>query len=200
MDRARTGGANTCTTCHADTAKLDLRATIAGTGRVTSYEELLLGDPVIDAATGLPVTRLDDGVPVIVRGAGAGRDRWPATPAGMARTSRLTEILFGETLKAGADARTAHPNPPDTAPNHATLLNAAEKRLVTEWMDLGGQYYNDPSPTAARRARVAALSEATFDAQVLPDPAGQLRGLPPAGAAARARRTADLVPRATASC
>ena len=78
--------------------------------------------------------------------------RGPALVETMARrrrrpwraTSRLTEILFGETLKASADARTAHPNPPAGAPDHAKLLNAAEKRLITEWMDLGGQYFNDP--------------------------------------------------------
>ena len=77
---ARHRGANTCTTCHADPAKLDLRGTIAGTGRVVSYEELLLGDPVIDPATGLPVTRLRDGVPDDRARPGAGRERWPATP------------------------------------------------------------------------------------------------------------------------
>ena len=63
---------------------------------------------------------------------------------GMARSSRLTEILFGETLKAGAEARTTHPNPPAGARTTPRMLNAAEKRLVTEWMDLGGQYYNNP--------------------------------------------------------
>ncbi|MGZ8981791.1 MAG: HzsA-related protein, partial [Burkholderiaceae bacterium] len=62
-------GADTCTNCHADTAKLDLRATVSGTGRLVSYEELLVGDPVIDPTTGQPVTRLEDGVPVVVRNA-----------------------------------------------------------------------------------------------------------------------------------
>ena len=164
--RARgTGGANTCTNCHADTVKLDLRATISGTGRVTSYEELLLGDPVIDPATGLPVTRIEEGVSMIVRGpalveTGAGG------AVGMARSSRLTEILFGEMLKAGSDARTAHPNPPLSAPDHSTLLNAAERRLVTEWMDLGGQYVNNPFDGGVRP--VVMLSQATFEAQVYP--------------------------------
>ena len=158
-------GAQTCTGCHADPAKLDLRATVAGTGRVTSYEELLLGDPVIDAATGQPVIRLDEGVPMIVRGpalveTGAGG------AVGMARSSRLTEILFGETLKAGAAARVAHPSPPASAPDHSTMLNAAEKRLVTEWMDLGGQYVNNPADGNVRP--VMTLNQATFTAQVLP--------------------------------
>ena len=164
--RARgAGGATTCTNCHADTVKLDLRAAISGTGRVTSYEELLLGDPVIDPVTGQPQTRLEEGVPMIVRGpalveTGAGG------AVGMARSSRLAEILFGETLKAASDGRTAHPNPPSTAPDHSMLLNAAEKRLVTEWMDLGGQYVNNPFDGGVRP--VVMLSQATFETQVYP--------------------------------
>ena len=164
-----TGGANTCTTCHADTAKLDLRANVAGTGRLVSYEELLLGDPVIDPATGLPVTRIEEGVPMIVRGAALVETSSGASnTAGQARKSRLTEIMHGETLLAGAAALTAHPNPPAGAPNHATLLNAAEKRLLAEWMDLGGQYYNDPFNAAGGVRSVAGLSQATFVAQVQP--------------------------------
>lgn len=88
--------------------------------------------------------------------------------AGQARKSRLTEILFGQTLLAGAGARTAHPNPPGTAPNHATMLNAAEKRLVAEWMDLGGQYYNDPFNPGSGVRTVTALSQASFETQVMP--------------------------------
>jgi hypothetical protein len=160
-----TAGANTCTTCHTDTVKLDLRGTTSGTGRVTSYEELLLGDPVIDAATGLPVTRIREGVPEIVRGA-ALVETMSGNAAGMARSSRLAEILFGETLKAGGEATTAHPNPPAGAPNHALMLNAAEKRLVTEWMDLGGQYYNDPFAGGVKAA--TGLSQTVFAAQVFP--------------------------------
>ncbi len=161
----RNRGANTCTGCHADTAKLDLRGTISGTGRVTSYEELLLGDPVIDKTTGLPVTRLEEGVPMIVRGA-ALVETMSGGATGMARSSRLTEILFGETLKAGDEARVTHPNPPATSPNHALMLNAAEKRLVTEWMDLGGQYVNNPFDGGVRA--VTTLSQETFEAKVLP--------------------------------
>jgi hypothetical protein len=91
-----------------------------------------------------------------------------ANTAGVARKSRLTEILFGETLLAGADARTAHPAPPVTAPQHATLLNAAEKRLLVEWMDLGGQYYNNPFAEGSGVRTINALSQQTFESQVLP--------------------------------
>lgn len=168
--RARgAGGAHTCVNCHADSAKLDLRGTIAGTGRLVSYEELLVGDPVIDAATGRPVTRLVQGIPEVVRSAPlVNSSSGASNTAGQARKSRLSEILWGQTLLAGAAAREAHPNPPDTAPNHALLLNKAEKRLLAEWMDLGGQYYNDPFDAVGGVRRITGLSEATFLAEVQP--------------------------------
>lgn len=164
--RTRTGGS--CISCHADPAKLDLSATIAGTGRVQSYEQLVLGDPVI-GANGLPQTRIEEGVPVIVRGAALVETSSSfAGSAGGARKSRLTEILFGERLKAGDAAYTAHPDPQDTGgPDHSTMLNLAEKRVLTEWIDLGGQYFNDPFDPAAGTAPVT-LTEASFVAQIQP--------------------------------
>jgi hypothetical protein len=163
------GGDNQCTSCHADPARLDLRDTVSGTGRVTSYEEVILGDPVIDTATGLPQFSIRDGVPMIERGAAlVETSSGFANSAGIARKSRLTEIMFGETLKAGDPARTTHPNPPDTAPNHATMLNAAEKRVLVEWMDLGGQYYNDPFNPAGGVRAVTGLSETEFETTIQP--------------------------------
>jgi hypothetical protein len=165
----RDRGANTCTNCHADTARLDLRANVAGTGRLVSYEELMLGDPVIDPVTGQPQTRIEDGVPVVVRGAAlvdTGASEGDAV--GLTRKSRLGEILFGQNLMAGAAARTAHPNPPAGAPDHGTLLNAGEKRLLAEWMDLGGQYYNDPFNGSAGVRTITGLSQAAFTSTVLP--------------------------------
>ena len=162
-------GAHTCVACHADAQALDLRSTNAGTGRLVSYEELLIGDPLLDAVTGLPVTRMRQGVPEIQRQAplvetSSGSSR----TAGLARKSRLMEILSGQTLLAGTGAREAHPNPPDTAPDHATLLNRAEKRLLAEWMDLGGQYYNDPFAPGGGLRTVQTLSLASFEADVYP--------------------------------
>ncbi len=162
----RDRGANTCTNCHGTGAGLDLRASTGGSGRINSYDRLLIGEPQIDPATGQPVTRLEDGVPVIVR-APALVEPMANGAQPIARGSRLTEIMFGEQLLAGAAARAAHPNPPATAPNHGTLLNPAEKRLLAEWMDLGAQYLNDPSGSSLVRT-VAALSRTTFEAQVLP--------------------------------
>jgi len=85
---------------------------------------------------------------------------------GMTRSSRLGEILYGENLMASAESRTLYPNPPGTAPDHSKILNQAELRLVTEWMDLGGQYFNNPFDGGV--AAVAPLSQDTFEAQVYP--------------------------------
>lgn len=164
-----TGGSLTCTNCHMDPAKLDLRGTTAGTGRLVSYEELLIGDPQIDPATGLPVTVVRDGVPMIQRLAPlVETSSGAANTAGQARKSRLMEILSGQTLLAGSAARAAHPNPPATAPDHGSLLNKAEKRLLAEWMDLGGQYYNDPFDPSSRVRTVTTLSQATYTTDVHP--------------------------------
>ena len=174
-------GSLTCTNCHTDPTKLDLRATVAGSGRVSSYEELVLGDPLV-GADGRPVIQLRDGVPEVVRGpALVETSSGAANTAGQSRKSRLAEILWGQTLLAGSDARTKHPNPPATAPDHAQLLNKAERRLVAEWMDLGGQYYNDPFDANSGVRVVNGLSEATFLAQVQPILQAQCAGCHQAG-------------------
>ena len=171
------GGAHTCTHCHADlggdASGLDLRATVSGSGRLTSYEELLLGNPLLDAVTGQPRTRMRNGVPELLRTAPlVETSSGAANTAGQARKSRLSEILWGQTLLAGAGARTDHPTPPiggvaDT-PDHARLLNKAERRLLAEWMDLGGQYYNDPFGPGSGVRSVSGLSQTAFVRDVLP--------------------------------
>ena len=162
------GGTQACTACHADAAKLDLRATASGSGRLVSYEKLVLGDPLI-GANGQPVIQLRDGVPQIVRGAALVQtDSGAVDNVGQTRKSRLGEIMFGQTLFAGAAALTAHPGPTAGAPDHGRLLNKAEKRLLAEWMDLGGQYYNDPFNASGGVRQATGLDRRTFDTQVLP--------------------------------
>jgi hypothetical protein len=160
-DRDR--GTNTCTTggCHdASVAlrQLDLTSGRSGSGRMNSYDELLIGNPQLDAA-GDPVFETRDGIQVLVRepalvdtGASQG------SVVGLARKSRLVEILFGETLMSSTSARTVHPTPTTPVPDHSAMLNDAEKRLVTEWVDLGGQYSNNAYAT------VNTLSTSAFEA------------------------------------
>lgn len=166
---SRDRGPNTCVACHADPAKLDLSGTLAGSGRLSSYDELMIGDPLIDPVTGLPKTHTEEGVLVIERAAALVDTAASEGEAlGLSRKSRLVEILFGQSLMAGTAARAAHPNPPATAPDHSKLLNRAEKRLVAEWIDLGSKYYNDPFDANSAVRQVKGLSQATFESQVLP--------------------------------
>ena len=162
----RDRGTNTCTSCHTASGKLDLSGTIAGTGRMASYEKLMLGAPKLDA-NGKPVTQLRDGIPEIVRKAAlvdTGASEGEAV--GLARKSRLMEILSGQSLMSSSEAKTEHPTPPSSAPDHSAMLNAAEKRLIAEWIDLGGKYYNDPF--AAGVKNVGTLTQSSFVAKVLP--------------------------------
>jgi hypothetical protein len=165
----RNRGTATCIACHGASAKLDLTGTLAGTGRINSYEKLMLGDPLINPLTGLPVTAVQNGVLVIERGpALVDNSASEGEALGLARKSRLIEILSGQSLMADSQSRAAHPNPAASAPNHALMLNTAEKRLLAEWIDLGGQYFNDPFDAASGVRSISGLSETTFEAQVLP--------------------------------
>ena len=85
----------------------------------------------------------------------------------MARSSRLGEIIFGENLKASAAARSAHPNRRPARLTTRPCSTLAEKRVVSEWMDLGGQYYNNPAANGSP-VRVARLSQTVFESDVFP--------------------------------
>jgi hypothetical protein len=169
-------GDATCVGCHASdvvddplSAGLDLRGTRSGSGRLKSYEELLIGDPVLDPETGLPTLRVrPNGAIEIVRSAplvstGGSRDS--------SRSSGLMAKLFEQPLRSG---RTLV-DPPTV--DHRDLLNASELRLLAEWIDLGAQYYNDPFDDADGdgfralsevRGGLQGLSSALFAATVHP--------------------------------
>jgi hypothetical protein len=164
----RDRGANTCTSCHNISDHTDLSATIGGDGRVVSYDRLMIGDPQLDSS-GRPIIFFDDGVPMLQRQAALVNTAASEGEAlGLARKSRLIEILSGQSLMSDAAAKTSHPNPPSTAPDHSKMLNRAELRLLAEWIDTGGKYYNDPfDPTSGTRM-VPTLDEDTFAASVYP--------------------------------
>jgi len=123
----------------------------------------------MDPVTGLPITRIEEGVLVIVRGPALVDTMASEGDAhGLARKSRLYEIMSGRTLMAGADARAAHPNPPASAPDHSKMLSRAELRVLAEFMDLGGKYFNDPFDPAANVNTLNGLNMATFAKDVLP--------------------------------
>jgi hypothetical protein len=169
-------GGNTCTNCHTNSNKddpvsagLNLQGTTGGTGRLTSYEELMVGDPVIDPATGLPELRvMDDGEIEVVREPALVET---GNSAQSSRTSHLVEKLFEQELRAGYELT----SPPSV--DHTGMLNASELRLVAEWIDLGGQYYNDAHDDADGdgfrslaevRGGIRGLSESGFEDSVHP--------------------------------
>lgn len=162
---SRDRGANTCINCHTAAAKLDLSGTLAGTGRLVSYEKLMLGEPRIDPKTGRPVTRIEDGEAMIERlPALVDTSASEGDALGLARKSRLMEILSGQVLKVGTEARQVHPTP--TTLDHSKLLNKAELRLLAEFMDLGGKYYNDLNAGGVKD--VGKLTQQSFEKTVYP--------------------------------
>jgi hypothetical protein len=149
----------TCVTCHTETGavaatlmvpqgQLDLTGTATSQldpNVVTSYEQLLFphneqalnmagvptdllvptpGPP--DPVTGLPTTVL---MPVALA---------PPMTAGSAAGSTTFLRMFDTTFH-------------DPVLDHTGYLSPAELRLIVEWLDIGGQYYNDPfvAPAAA---------------------------------------------------
>jgi hypothetical protein len=164
-------GTNTCTNCHNNTdtndpmsAGIDLTTTVAGTGRMQSYESLTLGPIQFDPTTGLPQINItDNGDVEIVRA--------PAQVAtggsgDSSRSSQLFEKLYEMPIHSGIAL-------PVAAVNHAGMLNASEMRLLAEWADLGAQYYNDPfksdnDRTLSNLRGVSGLSEDVFDSDIEP--------------------------------
>lgn len=131
---------NTCTACHSPTdannqrrvpaGQLDLRNEPSDDDQLvyTSFRELLFPDNEQELIMGAlrdrlvpgpidPVSGLPTQVPVVVQPSMSG--------AGANASPRFFSIF---------------------APggSHAGRLDAAELRLIAEWLDLGGQYYNDP--------------------------------------------------------
>jgi len=146
------GENHTCTACHRNAASLDLGNSTTGTGRLLSYDELLIGDPVLDG-NGLPTFEIvDDELRLVLTEA--------QVNPGTARGSHLIEVLFNYEIKSALPLAV-----PRT--DHSTMLNASEKRLVSEWIDLGAQYYNSPRDGGVLRG-VTGLSEANFNTTVHP--------------------------------
>tara|TARA_B100000745_G_scaffold229142_1_gene153577 strand:+ start:6343 stop:9333 length:2991 start_codon:yes stop_codon:yes gene_type:complete len=170
-------GSLTCTNCHNSDIQdsigpngsqgLNLSSTIDGTGRLTSYQELMIGDPLLDE-NGLPLISVNDEGEINLE------RQSPLVSPGMARASHLVEKLSEQELKAGEELIAVD----ERLLDHSTLLNPSEKRIIYEWIDLGAQYYNDPYIDGAAddgffaidelRGAPPQLSEETFAENVHP--------------------------------
>lgn len=96
-----------------------------------------LGNPILDPATCsqfIDVVLLPD-------------DSNPQTPSmnpDGARANYFIEKMTGETLDVSAADRNRVNWTLTPAVNHTGMLTAAELKLISEWLDIGAQYFNNP--------------------------------------------------------
>jgi hypothetical protein len=95
--------------------------------QLRAYRQLLFARPQLELVNGalqvvtLPGPPDDNGVPTQIP-----QTFPPSMGAGNARGSRFFTVM--------------------NSPTHAGMLSPAELRLLSEWLDIGAQYYNDPFP------------------------------------------------------
>jgi len=150
-------GVNTCTNCHAPAdmagaaqvpaGQLDLTNAPSAEEQLhlTSYRELFFADTVQDLIGGALVDRTVDvvvgtdpvtGDPII--------EQQPITATrplqpGNARGSRFFACFAGNSTCATGDPAGA-----GGTVNHNAFLTPSELRLISEWVDIGAQYFNNP--------------------------------------------------------
>lgn len=150
-------GASTCTNCHAPPTATGLMAAPAGqldlSGdasaeeqlHVVSYRELFFTDGVEDYLGGVLVPRTrqqeigtdpETGAPIF--------EEVPVNAsrpmiAGNARGSRFFDCLTGNNTCGSGD-----PDEAGGTENHIDFLTPSELRLISEWVDIGAQYFNNP--------------------------------------------------------
>ena len=134
---------HTCVTCHSPknaqgvaqipAASLDLTSTASSVQPdwYTSFQELLFPRPpcvlnmaILSCSTTVSVTNPTTGVTTTTT--------VPALPAPMVGGSARASSTFFALFSNAADA------------NHYQVLSPAELRVVSEWLDIGAQYYNNP--------------------------------------------------------
>jgi hypothetical protein len=166
-----------CASCHSGitaAAGLDLSATMSGEfARTMGYQSLMVGTPLLDA-NGRPIITINEDGELMIA-----REAPPVTPGG-ARGSRLIERMFEQPLLANASSTSQRAFcraggsaciNGATYQNHANIpspLNASERRIITEWIDIGGAYFNDPYSGSTLRSVAAQLSESVFACKVQP--------------------------------
>lgn len=136
LPRNINGGTRSCVSCHDGITNatnnpngLNLNKTVGGDGRNISYDSLMVGREII-GEDDLPVFDLVDSIMTLRKGL-------PLVKAGYARGSHLIEVLFNQELFAERGLAV-------NGLDHTNFLSDSEKRLVVEWIDIGGQFLNDP--------------------------------------------------------
>lgn len=91
------------------------------------------GQPVIDPMTGLPVQETVD-----IPDPDAATIRPSMSTAGARASRKFMELMTGQDLDGNMG------NQPTDTKNHSAMLTPSELKLITEWLDIGAQYYNAP--------------------------------------------------------
>ncbi|MFK7816193.1 MAG: hypothetical protein AB8B92_07640 [Gammaproteobacteria bacterium] len=167
-DRDR--GANTCVSCHSNalladpiSAGLSLEGGVPGAGgHVISYTNLMIGPYKLD----------ENGVPLPPVVSESGRVTFPRSRAlvrvgssrNSSRTSHLVETIYNSNLRAGGSFALG-------VTDHASMLTADEKWLISTWVDIGAQYTNEPYELVNGQyvVRDAIVSSRGVDRQVFND-------------------------------
>ncbi|MDH5232293.1 MAG: hypothetical protein OEY38_19700 [Gammaproteobacteria bacterium] len=126
-----------CVTCHNDQIDdasnpngLDLRAgNGALDGTTVSYSELINGTPELGEDRRPIVEKINNRLVV--------RQFPPLVKAGFSRQSFLIEKLFNQELFASRGLK-------QDGLDHSQMFNPSELRLITEWIDLGALFVNNP--------------------------------------------------------
>jgi len=149
---------NTCTTCHnvvdamgaaqIPAGQLELLPNVSADepDHLVSYRELLFGDNAVELVNGALVDQL---IPVTD---GNGNPVFEVDEDGnLILDANGDPIPVMQTVAVGATLRvSAANNSPGffnlfaAGGSHAGRLTDAELKLISEWLDIGGQYYNNP--------------------------------------------------------
>ena len=153
--KARAGG--TCVSCHNQTSNLALNpvgqldlvspAKASPTDQLNSFNELLRDTPEFETGgtirqvqlviNGVPQFNLNpDGTPNLASPIMVNATYPPTMSTAGARASYFMEKLTGTELDAG---RTI-----SGTTDHSTMMEPSELKLISEWLDIGAQYFNNP--------------------------------------------------------
>ncbi len=149
---------NTCTRCHGlvdemdlaqvPAAQLDLSGTTStdNPGQLTSYRELFFGDNEQEVINGTLVDRL---IPLLD---GNGNPVFEVDDQGeliLDEMGNPIPVLVTVGVSPSLNVSAAVNNPRlfdllEPAGSHSGWLSPAEIKMISEWLDIGGQYYNNP--------------------------------------------------------
>ncbi|HEU5468279.1 MAG TPA: hypothetical protein VFU77_03165 [Steroidobacteraceae bacterium] len=131
---------NTCTTCHNTVDAMGAAQVPAGQLDLTNGASADEADHVVSFRELL----FTDNEQVVIMG--ALQDLLvPGPPDPVTGQPTLVPVPVAPSMSAaGARASTAFFSRFDAGGAHAGWLSPAELRLIAEWLDIGGQYYNDP--------------------------------------------------------